>query len=106
MGTLRLSGPLFLDYCPQGASYEAARECWSGSLRQRLRGTGRPCTTKEERTIKRNGSNSSSGVAGFVTILAVVLLARGKLILQEWEVKIQRLEIWLLVLKVMTQQQE
>ena len=33
-------------------------------------------------------------------------LNRGKLILQEWEVKIQRLEIWLLVLKVMTQQQE
>ena len=30
----------------------------------RLRGTGRPCTTKEERIIKRNGSNSSSGVAG------------------------------------------
>ena len=33
-------------------------------------------------------------------------LNRGKLILQEWEVKIQRLEIWLLVLKVMTQRQE
>ena len=33
-------------------------------------------------------------------------LNRGKLILQEWEVKIKRLEIWLLVLKVMTQQQE
>ena len=30
----------------------------------RLRSTGRPCTTKEERTIKRIGSNSSSGVAG------------------------------------------
>ena len=29
-------------------------------------------------------------------------LNRGKLILQEWEVKIQRLEIWLLVRKVMT----
>ena len=27
---------------------------------------------------------------------------RGKLILQEWEVKIKRLEIWLLVLRVMT----
>ena len=30
----------------------------------RLRSTGRPCTAKEERTIRRNGSNSSSGVAG------------------------------------------
>ena len=30
----------------------------------RLKSTGRPCTTKEERTIRRNGSNSSSGVAG------------------------------------------
>ena len=30
----------------------------------RLRSTARPCTTKEERTIKRNGSNSSSGVVG------------------------------------------
>ena len=29
-------------------------------------------------------------------------LNRGKLILQEWEVKIKRLEIWLLVRKVMT----
>ena len=30
----------------------------------RLRSTGRPCTAKEGRTIRRNGSNSSSGVAG------------------------------------------
>ena len=30
----------------------------------RLKSTGRPCTTKEERNIKRIGSNSSSGVAG------------------------------------------